>query len=172
MESGFRHSPQGECGLKYTALESAFAQEFGHSPQGECGLKSIRRYNTYDHGLSLPARGVWIEIWSVGHPADQDGSLPARGVWIEMIRHACQLAQADGHSPQGECGLKFRVGFVYLRRSVSLPARGVWIEMLQVHRPGPRPDSHSPQGECGLKSPSLVGAKEEFQVTPRKGSVD
>ena len=34
-------------------------------------------------------------------------SLPARGVWIEILR-TYTLRHADsGHSPQGECGLKF-----------------------------------------------------------------
>ena len=35
--------------------------------------------------LSLPARGVWIEItWEKVLP-DLEGSLPARGVWIEIL---------------------------------------------------------------------------------------
>ena len=53
-----------------------------------------------------------------------------------------------GHSPQGECGLKF---------TVSDGWRG---------NPG-----HSPQGECGLKFDVLVEIEAEL-VTPRKGSVD
>ena len=58
--------------------------------------------------LSLPARGVWIEmdlrthLWQVGQM-----SLPARGVWIEIPRPP----------PRGS------------RRPPSLPARGVWIEI-------------------------------------------
>ena len=34
---------------------------------------------------SLPARGVWIEIYKMCVPGSIPGSLPARGVWIEML---------------------------------------------------------------------------------------
>ena len=33
---------------------------------------------------SLPARGVWIEIYKMCVPGSIPGSLPARGVWIEI----------------------------------------------------------------------------------------
>ena len=33
---------------------------------------------------SLPARGVWIEIYSDANYASNNRSLPARGVWIEI----------------------------------------------------------------------------------------
>ena len=34
--------------------------------------------------LSLPARGAWIEICSVGVDGIAQKSLPARGAWIEI----------------------------------------------------------------------------------------
>ena len=34
--------------------------------------------------VSLPARGVWIEIWADMRNAGIFWSLPARGVWIEI----------------------------------------------------------------------------------------
>ena len=58
--------------------------------------------------VSLPARGVWIEImlgYSGSMPSE---SLPARGVWIEISNLAAGC-----------------------RSSPSLPARGVWIEISQ-----------------------------------------
>ena len=33
-----RHSPQGECGLKYGVVPDRYTKR-SHSPQGECGLK-------------------------------------------------------------------------------------------------------------------------------------
>ena len=56
--------------------------------------------------MSLPARGVWIEIVRAADSLRHGASLPARGVWIEM----------SGAN-------KFET------KNVSLPARGVWIEM-------------------------------------------
>ena len=35
-------------------------------------------------GMSLPARGVWIEISSFSKEIGVSESLPARGVWIEI----------------------------------------------------------------------------------------
>ena len=57
--------------------------------------------------LSLPARGVWVEIGCrfIFDPGE-DRSLPARGVWVEI--------------------------WLYwdLRKGrESLPARGVWVEI-------------------------------------------
>ena len=52
--------------------------------------------------LSLPARGVWIEIITKWHSLTRLGSLPARGVWIEItfpmraiIRHAVALRKGS-----------------------------------------------------------------------------
>ena len=56
---------------------------------------------------SLPARGVWSDIPTVGESTKMFvTSLPARGVWIEIY-------------------WKFQPG----SRRRSLPARGVWIEI-------------------------------------------
>ena len=99
-------------------------------------------------------------------------SLPARGVWIEITQDTISYRDLLGHSPQGECGLKFKkqagggretarhspqgecgLKFLFFRAVVlfhpSLPARGVWIEM----------------SDSGV-SPKIA------LVTPRKGSVD
>ena len=56
---------------------------------------------------SLPARGVWIEIYLIlRYTQPVQVSLPARGVWIEILDrlYSCDL-------------------------NTSLPARGVWIEI-------------------------------------------
>ena len=58
------------------------------------------------YALSLPARGVWIEMMHHLAAAVMLSSLPARGVWIEIAALFC-----------------------FCRNAVSLPARGVWIEM-------------------------------------------
>ena len=73
----------------------------------ECGLKWLTAGCDRDEVVSLPARGVWIEICDTNKNIKRRAeSLPARGVWIEIYL------------------LPFRV----LLRS-SLPARGVWIEI-------------------------------------------
>ena len=79
-------SPQGECGLKYHGSAHRAAVHAGRSPQGECGLKCPISSNAFRRSLSLPARGVWIEIdvWMALDP--YHWSLPVRGVWIEMCR--------------------------------------------------------------------------------------
>ena len=48
---------------------------------------------------SLPARGVWIEIFVFLHCVASDGSLPARGVWIE-ITQILHLVVVDGVAPR------------------------------------------------------------------------
>ena len=57
------HSPQGECGLKFL-LGRNVGNHQCHSPQGECGLKYDFARQIIVFGESLPARGVWIEIWA------------------------------------------------------------------------------------------------------------
>ena len=57
--------------------------------------------------MSLPARGVWIEITSHQSWYNAVGSLPARGVWIEIF------------GPFGRA----------IALAASLLARGVWIEI-------------------------------------------
>ena len=81
--------------------------------------------------VSLPARGVWIEI-RTGNCMNYTyaASLPARGVWIEIKTRLLRLRDSC-RSPQGECGLKF-LGDKSVEHDVgSLPARGVWIEIFR-----------------------------------------
>ena len=56
-------------------------------------------------------------------------SLPARGVWIEIGQLTTVLYVPSRHSPRGECGLKFDDDGNLSDVILSLPARGVWIEM-------------------------------------------
>ena len=56
-------------------------------------------------------------------------SLPARGVWIEIWLERAMSLRRAGRSPQGECGLKCDIRPTGLRPVESLPARGVWIEI-------------------------------------------
>ena len=61
-------------------------------------------------GLSLPARGAWIEIIAaIICPIFAKKSLPARGAWIEI-----------------DISDKLR------RKIKSLPARGAWIEIYKL----------------------------------------
>ena len=55
------HSPHGECGLKFHRY-AGMATRRRHSPHGECGLKYHPFVQIRHAGLSLPARGVWVEI--------------------------------------------------------------------------------------------------------------
>ena len=103
-------------------------------------------------------------------------SLPARGVWIEILAVCQGGGWETGHSPQGECGLKsaftattpperpslpargvwieiHSLSIAALSFWQSLPARGVWIEMSAIATACRTDSSHSPQGECGLKFP-------------------
>ena len=56
-----RHSPCGECGLKFGDSVKASGLT-GHSPCGECGLKLLPVARRVQQNWSLPMRGVWIEI--------------------------------------------------------------------------------------------------------------
>ena len=76
-------------------------------------------------------------------------SLPARGVWIEILVMLYGFLSRRRHSPQGECGLKYKPSIIKYDKHVSLPARGVWIEI-----------------------PALFARLPGIPVTPRKGSVD
>ena len=79
-------SPQGECGLKlHVTVEHV--QFRRRSPQGECGLKWDELGRQRLALVSLPARGVWIEITkNISVTTCTGVSLPARGVWIEIQR--------------------------------------------------------------------------------------
>ena len=97
---------------------------------------------------------MWIEIIYCG--ADEQESivsLPARGVWIEIVSNQGKRElPGHRHSPRGECGLKLAGYAEMVRRLQSLPARGVWIEIDISERKWLRLRGHSPRGECGLKS--------------------
>ncbi len=56
------HSPYGECGLKSADAIVLTGEDGSHSPYGECGLKYAKRGGNLQSGVSLPIRGVWIEI--------------------------------------------------------------------------------------------------------------
>ena len=63
-------------------------------------------------------------------PASRDyESLPARGVWIEIYTLYWPAVGQIRHSPQGECGLKCHRSAGRDALHGSLPARGVWIEI-------------------------------------------
>ena len=59
---GTCRSPQGECGLKCIKNHQKEETYESRSPQGECGLKFVGFPIDAEQALSLPARGVWIEI--------------------------------------------------------------------------------------------------------------
>ena len=98
-----RHSPQGECGLKFLPSGLRRGPRTGHSPQGECGLK----YGQHQEDSNREPK-----------------SLPARGVWIEINNGSENVEDEDGHSPQGECGLKLDERSEHFRRLVVTPCKG------------------------------------------------
>ena len=57
-----------------------------HSPCGECGLKYTIPELMDKLQLSLPMRGVWIEIIVCKPSRQRFLSLPMRGVWIEILK--------------------------------------------------------------------------------------
>ena len=87
-------------------------------------------------GVSLPARGEWIEILLMRLNPVMSTSLPARGEWIEIV-FGSKMADAVA----------------------SLPARGEWIEMPHCLKKNGTPACLSPHGESGLKwAGTLVSA--------------
>ena len=120
---------------------------------------------------SLPARGVWIEIRQPPCCGSSRKSLPARGVWIEIEEYRSRIDRAASHSPQGECGLKFRRSGGDRRQPVSLPARGVWIE-IKLASAGSDPAKSLPARGVWIEMEFERMALENDFVTPRKGSVD
>ena len=51
----------------------------GHSPRGECGLKLLIAPILTLGGLSLPARGVWVEIILFGQVVNRILVTPREG---------------------------------------------------------------------------------------------
>ena len=76
-------SPQGERGLKPSG-EVMKRVGSRRSPQGERGLKQLLATYEDEYGLSLPARGAWVETpCRAVLPRAPATSLPARGAWVE-----------------------------------------------------------------------------------------
>ena len=143
--------------------------------------------------VSLPARGVWIEI-RTGNCMNYTyaASLPARGVWIEIktrllrLRDSCRSPQGEcglkcirrspwlgygSRSPQGECGLKF-LGDKSVEHDVgSLPARGVWIEKF-VFLHCVASDGSLPARGVWIEITQILQLVVVDGFAPRKGSVD
>ena len=61
-----RRSPCGERGLKSLPRAPAHAHT-RRSPCGERGLKSLRITRKCYKNMSLPVRGAWVEISSIGN---------------------------------------------------------------------------------------------------------
>ena len=141
-----------------------------HSPHGECGLKSVHLNAGGGTGTSLPAWGVRVEI----HPSNSvpfvAPSLPAWGVRVEMTTAERIARYMRGHSPHGECGLKFAERLVL---PSVLPSHSPHGEcgLKSIVPPFPAKSSgHSPHGECGLKSRRGRTRACRCRVTPRMGS--
>ena len=82
----YRHSPHGECGLKYAGEVGIEILNGGHSPHGKCGLKSSVRVARFNVVESLPAWGVRVEIPPRSPKTSSTWSLPAWGVRVETVR--------------------------------------------------------------------------------------
>ena len=78
-------SPCGERGLKFLRVRHIGSAK-SRSPCGERGLKCHFGGNAARcKGSSLPVRGAWIEMSTLGAMLKSMGmSLPVRGAWIEM----------------------------------------------------------------------------------------
>ena len=122
-------SPQGECGLKYDTQGKFRFRGGGRSPQRECGLKLHVTVEHVQFRRRSPQGECGLKWDELGRQRLALVSLPARGVWIEMYRTRHHGRYAPSHSPQGECGLKFLDRLV--KRSVpgSLSLRRAWIEI-------------------------------------------
>ena len=60
-----------------------------------------------------------------------DKSHPARGAWIEIFSVLPFTSTAKSRTPQGVRGLKLSGSWGHLHNDKSHPARGAWIEMLR-----------------------------------------
>ena len=74
--------------------------------------------------MSLPTRGVWIEMQQEKILHDLLKSLPTRGVWIEIWKEWLKSVDSNGHSPHGECGLKFGKSGLSLSIAMVTPHTG------------------------------------------------
>ena len=75
---------------------------------------------------------MWVEISDLTFQLTDILSLPWRGVWVEIVFVVKKLIQFGSHSLGGECGLK-SILFIYIYTFLkSLPWRGVWVEISYV----------------------------------------
>ena len=100
------------------------------------------------------------------------GSLPARGVWIEIANMVICLVGSSGHSPRGECGLKYHIDFRNVKVTLSLPARGVWIEIDSVIARLKNRALSLPARGVWIEIDNIFDVINRDSVTPREGSVD
>ena len=99
-------------------------------------------------------------------------SLPARGVWIEMRNMSLQAIRASRRSPRGECGLKFFHDIASYMYYLSLPARGVWIEITSPARLFAVTIWSLPARGVWIEIVDQDDSRGPPRVAPREGSVD
>ena len=166
-----RHSPRGECGLKFSSFicfiflpaslpargvwieigptDSLFWFRLRHSPRGECGLKYVTKYTDDSLKLRHSPRGECglKLLFASAAILILDTSLPARGVWIEIGLVFLIYRSKSCHSPRGECGLKLSKVLMNTTKILS----------------------HSPRGECGLKLIDVDLVNNTLQSLPARG---
>ena len=98
--------------------------------------------------MSLPAWGVWIEIWQPPQKIPPAASLPAWGVWIEIKDAIAAGEKTSSSLPAWGVWIEISDNTPRTVGKKSLPAWGVWIEI-------------------GISS-----ADRADSVAPRMGSVD
>ena len=169
MKHWGRHSPQGECGLKYVVLEKQ-RRTCESLPARGVRVEITSQVPRRPLPASLPARGVRVEIRRL-RPRLQPmpSSLPARGVRVEILMPVSTISLSTCHSPQGECGLKFHVRHACHIDASSLPARGVRVEIPPDWLPSQRHRSLPARG-VRVEIPPLRPDTACGTVTPRKGS--
>ena len=99
-------SPRGERGLKltYAQLQSLLGSR---SPRGERGLKQIPLIVLDKFGMSLPARGAWIETCFVVRATRRPARRSPRGErGLKRSKAGTGTGTEGGRSPRGERGLK------------------------------------------------------------------
>ena len=164
-------SPHGECGLKYICLNS-HCYHLRRSPHGECGLKFPRHPSMNCWAVSLPAWGVWIEIYSAVKNCSFSKSLPAWGVWIEIGCDCRGYSWMYSRSPHGECGLKYGSPWLLDFEKGRSPHGECGLKFCFGVGCVIGHYSRSPHGECGLKFEKLNPHSDRKTVAPRMGSVD
>ena len=121
---------------------------------------------------SLPAWGVWIEIWPASTFAHRDGeSLPAWGVWIEIMLRKNKVVRLAS-LPAWGVWIEIVLVIAGIVVDPSLPAWGVWIEITtqKGRRPTVRPSL--PAWGVWIEISPVYITCPIYYVTPRMGSVD